>query len=445
MTSATKTKLRDRYKTIKEILQQPNKQVYLVEDSQEYHKIYQLTKFFCQDTKTAQRTLKKFKFELENIKQPNNPQVQGLKDFFCVDQWFCLVQDYIEGESYETIKKKGEWNEYDIVAWLNQTLPVLSLLHRYNISHRNISPENIILVESKKLPVLINFGIGQEIEKYLKGETEQKQAANQQISEQCAQDLRDLAITALNLFSGKDSINLYNANTKQLQWEQIPLLTDRRQEVFSWILEEDSEQDSLTADAISQRLNTVLPPKMTLAIAPLVWKLLFWGIGGTILLFILGIGLVFLRNSISSSADNSPVFEVPEPQLNTGIEREIPAPEIPEEPQVELYHRNLIPVGSYNFYENALGKNVSYVREDDIMIGAVYNAQEPNIFTCFEATIGQYNVDVKWRRNLELIGRSGQSLNRSYSISTFTADNSMPIFGLDNTDAVRQCQNQFGQ
>ncbi|NES18611.1 MAG: serine/threonine protein kinase [Symploca sp. SIO3E6] len=440
MTSATKTKLRDRYETIKEILQQPNKQVYLVEDSQEYHKLYQLTKFFCQDTKIAQRTLKKFQFELENIKQYNNPQIQRLKDFFCVDQWFCLVQDYIEGESYETIKKKGEWNEYDIVAWLNQTLPVLSLLHRHNISHRNISPENIILVESKKLPVLINFGIGQEIEKYIKGETEQKQAANQQISEQSAQDLRDLATTALTLFTGKDSINLYNANTKQLRWEQIPLLSDRRQEVFSWILEEDSEQNSLTADAISQRLNTVLPPKMALEIAPLVWKLLFWGVGGTILLFILGIGLVSLRNSISSSADKSPVFEAPEPQLSTSIES--PPPEIPEEPKVELYHSNLIPVGSFNFYERGLGKNVSYVREDNIMIGAVYNAQEPNRFTCFEATIGQYNVDVQWRGNLDLIGRSGQSLNRSYSISAFTADNSTPRSGLDNTDAVRECQNQ---
>jgi len=744
MNTVTKSKLRDRYQTIKEILQQPHKQVYLIEDPQDYHKLYRLTKFLCQDTKSAEQTLRNFQSELEKLKQPQNHQIQGIKDCFSEDQWFCLVQNNIEGESYETIRKKGAWSEYDIVEWLNQLLPVLSDLHCHEISHRNISPKNIIWVESKKLPVLINFGIEQEIEKYIRGETESKQAANQEISEQYAQDLRNLAVTALTLFSGKDSKDLYNADTKQLQWEQIPLLSDSRKEVFSWIFEEHLKEDNFTADVISQRLNTVLPPTTTFVVPPLIWKLLFGGIGGMLILFVLGMGLVVLKNAISSTSvislfldnilspspkppqselpklpdcpsgsdvvaiacdvtvkdidsfdfeegkltikftkngkaddrleiynqtpqnqdsdsdghsvtyentvigtstggigttpleitfnsnanpeaaekiihqivyrnvskppstgtrqvefkltdgdggtsnvvnrvisvntrniapevklpDSQTVDEdkeltfggitvsdpdansndivvklkvsngtikvqdnVPEglslrqiqpdedgsvllfgtvdkinktlsakdaityksnrdfdgtdtltvtaddqgksatdnsnfiwpvgaldaktdrgtlnieiqpindkPQLSTSIES-LP-PEIPEEPKVELYHSNLIPVGSFNFYERSFGKNVSYVRRDNTMIGAVYNAQEPNRFTCFKATIGQYDVDVQWRGNLDLIGRSGQSLDRSYSINAFTTDNSTPRSGLDNTDAVRDCLNQ---
>ncbi len=439
MNSATKTKLSDRYKTVRQIVQQSDKQVYLVEAPQQYHKLYQLTRFFCQDTKTAQQALKAFQLELEKLKQRNHPQIQGIKDFFCEDQWFYLVQDYIEGESYERIRKKGKWNEYDTVAWLNQLLPVLSDLHRHNISHRNISPKNIIWVEQQELPVLINCGIGQEIENYIKGVREEKPAANQNISEQCAQDLRDLAVTALALFSGKDPKDLYNRNTKQLQWEQIPLLSDSRTKVFSWIFEKHSEQDSLTADAISQRLNTVLPPKMTVVVSSLIWKLFFGGIGGIFLLFLSDIGLVALKNKISSFAEKSPA---PEVQLDTRIENESLAPEILEEPEVELYHEHRIPVGKYNYYENGFGKNVSYVREDNTMIGAVYIAQDPNTFTCFEATIGENNVEVKWWRNLWLIGRSGSTLNSNYSIRNFTVDNSTPKPGLDNSYAVRKCQNQ---
>ncbi|NEP12628.1 MAG: hypothetical protein F6K14_20955 [Symploca sp. SIO2C1] len=434
----TKTKLSDRYETVKPIVQQTDKQVYLVEVPQQYHKLYQLTRFFCQDPKTAQQALQVFELELERLKQRNEPQIQGIKDFFCRDQWFYLVQDYIEGESYERIRKKGKWNEYDTVAWLNQLLPVLSDLHRHNISHRNISPENIIWVEQQELPVLINCGIGQEIENYIKGVREEKPAANQQISEQCAQDLRDLAVTALALFSGKDPKDLYNRNTKQLQWEQIPLLSDSRTKVFSWIFEEHSEQDSLTADAISQRLNTVLPPEMTVVVSSLIWKLFFGGIGGIFLLFLSNIGLVALKNEISSFAEKSPA---PEQQLRTRRQNESPAPQIQEEPEVELYHRNLIPVGSFHFNEKALGKNVSYVREDNTMIGAVYNAEDPDTFTCFKATIRPSNVDVKWWGNLWLIGKSGSTSNDYYTISVFTADNSTPKPGLDNSYAVRKCQN----
>ncbi|NER97313.1 MAG: hypothetical protein F6J86_26285 [Symploca sp. SIO1B1] len=106
-----------------------------------------------------------------------------------------------------------------------------------------------------------------------------------------------------------------------------------------------------------------------------------------------------------------------------------------------IYHSDRLPVGSYNFYERSLRKNVSYIREGNTMVGAVYDRQQSSAITCFAATISRNKADVEWWGNLEPLGLSGQRVNRNYSITAFTADNSAPRVGLDNPSAVKQCQN----
>ncbi|NEP59350.1 MAG: tetratricopeptide repeat protein [Symploca sp. SIO2G7] len=107
----------------------------------------------------------------------------------------------------------------------------------------------------------------------------------------------------------------------------------------------------------------------------------------------------------------------------------------------KVYRLDLLPVGSYNFYEKGLDKNVSYIRRGNEMVGAVYNSQQPSTITCFAATIGKNQVDVEWWGNLEQIGKSGQRINSSYSMTDFTVDNSTPRAGLDNPSAVKKCEN----
>ncbi|NEQ68417.1 MAG: tetratricopeptide repeat protein [Symploca sp. SIO2D2] len=107
----------------------------------------------------------------------------------------------------------------------------------------------------------------------------------------------------------------------------------------------------------------------------------------------------------------------------------------------KIYRRDLLPVGSYNFYEKGLRKNVSYIRRGNEMVGALYDPQQPNTVTCFTATLSKNRANVEWWGNLEQIGKSGQRINRSYSMTDFTVDNSTPRAGLDNPSAVKQCEN----
>ncbi|NEQ70075.1 MAG: tetratricopeptide repeat protein [Symploca sp. SIO2D2] len=107
----------------------------------------------------------------------------------------------------------------------------------------------------------------------------------------------------------------------------------------------------------------------------------------------------------------------------------------------KIYRPDLLPVGSYNFYEKGLRKNVSYIRRGNKMVGAVYDPQQPNTVTCFTATLSSNQANVEWWGNLEQIGKSGQRVNSSYSMTDFTVDNSTPRAGLDNPSAVKQCEN----
>ncbi|NES24755.1 MAG: hypothetical protein F6K41_39065, partial [Symploca sp. SIO3E6] len=71
----------------------------------------------------------------------------------------------------------------------------------------------------------------------------------------------------------------------------------------------------------------------------------------------------------------------------------------------------------------------------------VYDPQQPNTITCFTATLSSNQANVEWWGNLQQIGKSGQRINSSYSMTDFTVDNSTPRAGLDNPSAVKQCEN----
>jgi serine/threonine protein kinase len=77
-------------------------------------------------------------------------------------QYLYLVQEFIAGQNLEKyLADKGVQNEEQIKDFLNTLLPVLELIHKNKIIHRDIKLDNIMRRDDGQL-VLIDFGVAKQ-------------------------------------------------------------------------------------------------------------------------------------------------------------------------------------------------------------------------------------------------------------------------------------------
>ncbi|NJM48978.1 MAG: serine/threonine protein kinase, partial [Alkalinema sp. RU_4_3] len=93
----------------------------------------------------------------------DHPQVPRLHAYFCEDDLFYLVEEYIEGNTLtQHVQTQGPQSETTVRNILAQLLPAIAHIHQQKIVHRDIKPDNIILRTSDQKPVLIDFGAVKE-------------------------------------------------------------------------------------------------------------------------------------------------------------------------------------------------------------------------------------------------------------------------------------------
>ena len=71
-----------------------------------------------------------------------------------------IIMDYIDGETLAVmIKRNDSWltKEKNIVAMLRELIDVVDYLHRHNVVHCDIKPDNIMIRSNTKHLVLIDF------------------------------------------------------------------------------------------------------------------------------------------------------------------------------------------------------------------------------------------------------------------------------------------------
>lgn len=91
-------------------------------------------------------------------------QIPSLFAYFEEEQYFYLVQEYIDGlEVNQTIKEGKIWPEIEVVSLLRETLEILVFVHQNQIIHRDINPRNLIRRYSDSKLVLIDFGAVKEV------------------------------------------------------------------------------------------------------------------------------------------------------------------------------------------------------------------------------------------------------------------------------------------
>ena len=115
--------------------------------------------------------LKLFEREAQVLKTLDHPKIPHYRNYFQIDQnspsalsWWGLVQDYIPGESLQTLLDRNQrWSESEICRIAQEVLQILEYLHGLYppVLHRDIKPSNLILDQANQI-WLVDFGAVQD-------------------------------------------------------------------------------------------------------------------------------------------------------------------------------------------------------------------------------------------------------------------------------------------
>jgi len=249
------TILQNRYRLLQVLGQGGFGRTYLAEDQGRFNERCALKEFMPPQAGYALEKAKElFQREAAILYQIQHPQVPQFRATFEQDQRLFLVQDYVEGKTYrdclEERRAQGQrFSEGEIEQLLRQLLPVLAHIHSKGIIHRDIAPDNIILREGDRLPVLIDFGVVKEAVTRMQSPDTQHQAttvgkAGFAPSEQLqtgqaypSSDLYALAVTAVVLLTGRDAGELYNDRMLTWDWQNYaPEVSPRLAQVLNRML-----------------------------------------------------------------------------------------------------------------------------------------------------------------------------------------------------------------
>ncbi|MEH2387916.1 MAG: serine/threonine-protein kinase [Nostoc sp.] len=161
--------LGDRYVILRQIGQGGFGRTYLAEDINRFRELCVLKEFSpqVQTAYVIQKAEELFEREASVLYKLQHPQIPRFRELLRLNlggkEYLFLVQDYVEGETYNSlldarIKQGLRFTEVEIRQLLQQILPVLEYIHSLGVIHRDISPDNLMLRTVDQLPMLIDFG-----------------------------------------------------------------------------------------------------------------------------------------------------------------------------------------------------------------------------------------------------------------------------------------------
>ncbi|MEO1671263.1 MAG: serine/threonine-protein kinase [Cyanobacteria bacterium J06631_2] len=231
--------LNNRYRIVKQIGRGGFGRAYLAEDTQRYRELCVLKEFAPQVNHNDELRQAEDLFEREagilyRLNHHQIPRFEALlKTRIDGRRSLFLVQEYILGESYwELLQRRGRLTEAEVTEMIRDILPVLDYIHDSELIHRDISPDNLILRDRDRQPVLIDFGcvkLAANAVSKSKGHSvtligKKGYSPDEQISRgqtlPCS-DLYSLAATAVVLLTGKQPDRLYNSHEGQWDWHLI--------------------------------------------------------------------------------------------------------------------------------------------------------------------------------------------------------------------------------
>ncbi len=278
------TCLRERYIIQHQLGQGGFGRTYLAEDMGRFGEKFAIKEFMpvLRNTSAFKKAEELFQREAAILHQLEHPQIPRFWEIFRQEKRIFLVLDYIAGFTYKDLLEQRLqqgycFSEPEILELLQNLLPVLGYIHRRGVIHRDISPDNIILRNEDRLPVLIDMGGVKQVAMEVGTQLESGQviaidsftrlgkvgyAPNEQIQLGLVaphSDLYALAVTILVLMTGKKQQELLNQNTLQWQWEQELQLNSLLAKTIKQMLAPKPASRFQSADDVFQALTPLFP------------------------------------------------------------------------------------------------------------------------------------------------------------------------------------------
>lgn len=227
------TKLEDRYEIIEMVGEGGMANVYRGKDLQENRIV--AIKILKDEFNSNAELVRRFKNESRAISVLNHPNIVKVFDISVSDDMQYIVMEYIDGITLKTyIDQRGEPLTYkETVHFVSQILRALQHAHDKGIVHRDIKPQNIMLLEDGTLKVM-DFGIARLSRSESHTVTDQAIGSVHYISpEQAKGDLTDpradiysLGITMYEMLTATlpfESDNAVSIAIKQISDEAVPV------------------------------------------------------------------------------------------------------------------------------------------------------------------------------------------------------------------------------
>lgn len=117
------------------------------------------------DAESFQTATRLFDVEARVLYQlGNHDQIPRLLAHFEENQEFYLAQELIDGKPLSQEIKGGQpWSETQVIAFLQDLLPILTFVHEQNVIHRDLKPSNLMRRRQDGKIVLIDFGAVKQV------------------------------------------------------------------------------------------------------------------------------------------------------------------------------------------------------------------------------------------------------------------------------------------
>ncbi|MDJ0618213.1 MAG: serine/threonine-protein kinase [Calothrix sp. MO_192.B10] len=258
------------YTIVKELGQGGFGTTYLVTSVVNNHRLYALKHFTFPNHEphkyaTAQRLFQREVAILQTLN--GHSQIPKFIDYWQEKQESYLVQEFVPGKLLGEELEQGKKSEDYIVNFLTEILEILRFIHRKQIIHRDINPNNIIRRSSDNQFVLIDFGAGAIQKVATATKLTQVQTPPTRIytpgyapieqtqgHPQFNSDIYALGITAIQMLTDIEPQNFQTDMNGEIIWRESAQVSDRLAEILATMVRYDWRNRYQSVDEVLEAL-----------------------------------------------------------------------------------------------------------------------------------------------------------------------------------------------